>query len=110
MGRPFTDPVLLSLLKPQKTANGFTAHITVVDVFGNLTTDLPASEIIDKDITINFKGREINGIAPSYGHRQSDEIIALVDSEDFLEIAVVNGSAAKVTGGKVGDAVEVIIN
>jgi len=110
MGKPFTDPVLLSMLKPQKTANGFTAHITIADVFGNLTTDLPASEIIDRDITINFKGRQINSIAPSYGHRQPGEIIALVDSEDFLEIAVVNGSAAKVTGGKVGDAVEVIIN
>ncbi len=110
LGKPFTDPVLLSMLKPQKTANGFTAHVTVVDVFGNLTTDLQASEIVGKDITINYKGREINGIAPSYGHRQPGEIIALVDSEDYLEIAVVNGSAAKVTGGKVGDAVEVILN
>jgi S-adenosylmethionine hydrolase len=34
--------------------------------------------------------------------------VALVDSENFVEIAVVNGSAAKVMGADVGDVVDVI--
>ncbi len=110
LGTPFTDPVLLSLPKPQKTPNGYTAHITVIDIFGNLTTDLPAGEIAGKEIIIRFKGKEIDSISPSYGHRQAGELIALIDSENYLELALVNGSAARVTGAKVGDAVEVIFN
>lgn len=108
MGTPFTAPVLLPLSKPEKIANGFIAHITVVDAFGNLTTDLPASEVTGKEVLIRIKGREIDGVSPSYGHRKPGELIALLDSEGYLEVAVVNGSGANVTGSKVGDAVEVI--
>ena len=36
------------------------------------------------------------------------DLIALVDSEDHLEIAVVNGNAAQQLDAKVGDVVEVI--
>lgn len=109
LGTPFTNPVLLSLSRPQKTDTGFIAHITVVDAFGNLTTDLPASEVAGKNVFIRIKGREVDGISPSYGHRKPGELIALLDSEGFLEVAVVNGSGARVTGSKVGDAVEVIV-
>jgi S-adenosylmethionine hydrolase len=50
----------------------------------------------------------VEGITQSYGHRQPGELIALIDSEDHLEIAVVNGSAAQKLGAAVGDTVEVI--
>ncbi len=109
MGTPFTDPVLLTLSRPEKTSSGYIAHITVVDAFGNLTTDLPAAEVAGKNVLIRIKGMEIDGVSPSYGHRQPGELIALLDSEGYLEVAVVNGSGAKVTGSKVGDPVEVIL-
>jgi S-adenosylmethionine hydrolase len=34
--------------------------------------------------------------------------VAVVDSEDYLEIAVVNGSAAQTLSARVGDVVEVV--
>ena len=45
LGTPFDDPVRLELTRPEKTDRGWIAHITVIDVFGNLTTDLPASAL-----------------------------------------------------------------
>jgi S-adenosylmethionine hydrolase len=35
-------------------------------------------------------------------------LIALLDSEGYLEVAVVNGSGAKATTSQVGDAGEVV--
>jgi len=96
---------------PEKTSSGWRAHITVVDVFGNCTTDLPAAQIADPgNVTCRLLGYELRGLVTSYGQRQSGDLVALVDSEDYLEIAVVNGSAAQVLGAKVGDVVEVIIS
>ena len=109
LGPLITDPVRLSMPRPEKTLTGWRAHITVVDVFGNLTTDLPASELeSQKSILFRLLGQELHGLVDSYGHEQPGTLVALVDSENFVEIAVVNGSAAKVMGADVGDVVDVI--
>jgi S-adenosylmethionine hydrolase len=109
LGSPITDPIRLLMPKPEKTPTGWHAHVTVVDVFGNLTTDLPAQALVEHaGVTFRLRGREVNGLVTSYGHKMPGELVALVDSENYIEIAVVNGSAAQVTGGRVGDVVEVV--
>ena len=110
LGTLISDPFLLSLPQPEKTRDGWIAHVTIIDVFGNLTTDLPASEIGNHPIILHLHGRKIDQVVTSYGHRPAGELVALVDSEDYLEIAQVNGNAAKALGAKVGDIVEVVIS
>jgi S-adenosyl-L-methionine hydrolase (adenosine-forming) len=109
LGTPITDPVRLNLPRPEKTDYGWLAHVIIIDIFGNLTTDLPA-EALDgrRDVLIRIRKREIKGIVDSYGHRQAGDLVAVVDSESYIEIAVVNGSAAKNLGAQVGDEVEVV--
>ena len=110
LGTPFTDPVRISLPQPEKLTNGWRAHITVIDVFGNLTTDLPASMLETREgLRIRIAGREIDGLVESYGHRQPGDVVALVDSEGYIEVAVVNGSGAETLGAKLGDPVEIIL-
>jgi S-adenosylmethionine hydrolase len=36
-------------------------------------------------------------------------LVALVDSENHVEIAVVNGNAAQVLGARIGDVLEVVV-
>ena len=109
-GPAITDPVRLNLPKPEKTATGWRAHVTVIDIFGNLTTDLPAENLSDQEkIVFQLRGREVRGLVASYGHKQSGDLVALVDSENFIEIASVNGNAAQVLGAIVGDVIDVII-
>jgi S-adenosylmethionine hydrolase len=80
-----------------------------VDIFGNLNTDLPASVLVDQEnILFRILGREIQGLVNSYGDEQPGTLVAMIDSENFIEIASVNGSAAKVLGAQSGDIVEVI--
>ena len=108
LGTPFTDPVRLSMPSAERTSNGWTAHIMVIDIFGNMTTDLPASALEGhRDICIRVKGQQINGLVQSYGHRKPGELVALVDSEGFVEVAVVNGNAAKALDAKLGEVVEI---
>jgi S-adenosylmethionine hydrolase len=111
LGDHIDDPIRMAFSRPEKTAQGYLAHITIIDVFGNLTTDLPAEKIIGaKRVTIHFRGNTIEDLVYSYGHRKPGDLIALVDSEKYIELSVVNGSAAKVTGAQIGDPVEVIVD
>lgn len=111
LGTPINDPVRIELTRPEKTNNGWIAHITVVDIFGNLTTDLPAASLQNRtDILFRLRGAEVNGLTESYGHKKAGDLVAVVDSEEFVEIAVVNGNAAQKLGAQVGDEVEVIYN
>ena len=108
LGDRIMDPVRIKMPQPETTKEGWTAHITVVDVFGNLTTDLPAKDVIDKGkVEFVISGKTIHGLVESYGKKHPGDLIALVDSEDFIELAVVNGSAAQTLNAKVGDLVVV---
>jgi len=109
LGTPIADPILLDLPRPERTQYGWKAHVIIIDVFGNLTTDLPAEALEEHmDALVRIREHEIDGIIPSYGHREVGDLVAVVDSENYIEVAEVNGSAAKKLGAKVGDVVEVI--
>jgi len=109
LGKTITDPIKLDLPRPKKTKDGWQAHVTIIDIFGNLTTDLPAAALKGRhDVLIRIWEREIDGIIESYGHRETGDLVAVVDSEYYIEVAVVNGSAAKTLGAQFGDLVEVI--
>ncbi|MGB7873638.1 MAG: SAM-dependent chlorinase/fluorinase [Anaerolineales bacterium] len=108
MGTSITDPIRLDLPRPEKTEVGWRAHVTIIDVFGNLTTDLPAEALEGRrDVLFRIHGREIDGLIDSYGHREIGDLVAVVDSEEYIEISIVNGDAARALNAKTGDVVEV---
>jgi S-adenosylmethionine hydrolase len=109
MGKPINDPVLIPFPKPSRTATGWQAHIIAIDRFGNLATDLPAAWINEPaKVAFHLAGREIRGLSSTYRDGPAGRLVALIDSEGRLEIAVACGSAARVTGVQVGDIVEVV--
>ena len=110
LGTPITDPIRLDMPRPEKTENGWRAHVTIIDIFGNLTTDLPADALEDRrDVLIRIHGHEIDGVIESYGHREVGKLVAVVDSEDYIEISIVNGNAARTLNAKVGDVAEILL-
>ena len=108
LGTLIDDPVRLEMPTPEKTDAGWTAHITLIDHFGNIRTNLRASEV-DTNAKIRIAGEEIEGLVKSYGHRNVGALVALGDSSGYLEVAVVSGNAAKLLGVKIGDVVEIYI-
>ena len=109
LGSRFNTPVRLDMQLPEPIPGGWRAQITVIDVFGNLSTNLKASRLAEMgEVIIRVHGRQIDGLVESYGHRNPGELVALIDSENFLEVALVNGSAAQELGARLGDMVEVV--
>jgi hypothetical protein len=78
-------------------------RIVSVDRFGNLITNIEPTQLpAGVDMTITVGGITIHGMIKTYGERQSGEVVALINSLGYLEIAVVNGSASQMTGLNVG--------
>jgi S-adenosylmethionine hydrolase len=108
-GPPVPDPARIPLPQPERTASGWRAHVIAIDTFGNLATDLLVSSLRDPSQVVVRLGRwELHGLVRSYGERSPGELVALADSAGRLELAVVDGSAARLTGALVGAALEVV--
>ncbi|HZO31454.1 MAG TPA: SAM-dependent chlorinase/fluorinase [Chloroflexota bacterium] len=89
------------------TAQGEIVH---VDRFGNLISNLTASDLPDEP-TVAVAGRTISELALHFqatgGASKGERLIALIGSAGLLEIAVPNGSAAAALGIGVGASVTV---
>ena len=76
-------------------------HIVHVDAFGNLVTDARVEDLPSPEMTIEVGGRRIQGLSHSYA--EGGELLALIGSAGYLEVAARNASAARLLGLKVGD-------
>jgi S-adenosylmethionine hydrolase len=101
--------VMLHPLTPQRTKHSLMGCIQAVDHFGNLVTNIPATEVkgqawyaVVKDITV--PGRK------TYSDSAPGELLAFVGSHSWVEIAVNQGHAQSVLNLGIGDAVQVILH
>ncbi|MBW4488773.1 MAG: SAM-dependent chlorinase/fluorinase [Trichocoleus desertorum ATA4-8-CV12] len=79
------------------------------DRFGNLITNIPASAVMGKAWTVVVGDREIVAVS-SYSDRPSGELLALVGSHGWVEVAVNGGSAQARLQLGYDDAVEVVFD
>jgi S-adenosylmethionine hydrolase len=110
LGSLITDPVRLDMPQPIRTHAGWRGQVVLIDVFGNIATNL-AGELVKtaENVTIRISGQTIEGLVKSYGERKPGDVVALIDSEGFLEVAAVNGNCAQTLQVAVGDPVELIL-
>jgi S-adenosylmethionine hydrolase len=59
----------------------------------------------DKKIHISLGNHSITSLSTNYIGHGAEEIIALIDSRNHLEIAVYNGNVAAMLGCRIGDTV-----
>ena len=88
---------------PATTLDTVSGRIVHIDHFGNAISNIPAKLVADGSI-FGISGRTIPGLAHSY---QDAQVVAIVGSNDTVEIAVRDGSAADVLGLQVGDVLTV---
>lgn len=91
--------VELAGLTAEATKDGLLGEVIFRDRFGNLVTNLH-EDLLDNhlDWRVHIGGRVITGLCRAYGERPPGELVALVGSSHWLEIAVVNGDAARRIG------------
>jgi hypothetical protein len=110
LGPPLIDPVCLVEPEPVRTDGGWlVAEVVYVDRFGNLVTNLspgnweqlePADiRVVVGDIGVPF--------VRTYSDAAVGELLALIGSSGYLEIAVRTGRASDVLDAGIGTAVKV---
>ena len=111
LGPPLPALVALEWPGARKVANRITGEVTAVDSFGNLITNVTREMLAgvptDETVGVFCDEHETRGIFRTYADQPPMTLIALVGSNDCLEIAIVDDSAAIMLGVGVGAPVEV---
>ena len=83
-------------------------EVQFVDEFGNLITNIPAAQLKSHALRVSVGGAEtlVARWVRTYSDAAQGEVVSLASSDGFVEVAVVNGSAASRLGAGVGSAVE----
>jgi Uncharacterized conserved protein len=112
LGTPLAEPVRLMIPVPQQDADGgLTGQVLTIDHFGNLLTNLKPEHVQGAGkIRVSVGGAQIDGIVQTFGEKQPGELVAMIDSSNVLQIAVVNGNAAERLGAKIGTIVKLGYN
>ncbi len=104
------DPVQLTRLELpacEAAPGGFKGVIQAVDRFGNLITNVPGALVTTRQgWTVSIAGRSIPGHR-TYAEVPVGELIALVGSHEFVEVAVHRGDARRVLGAGVGEPLQI---
>ncbi|MFC2053876.1 S-adenosyl-l-methionine hydroxide adenosyltransferase family protein [Chloroflexota bacterium] len=109
IGTPIDNPVRLEIPQPQRLESGWKAQVMNIDHFGNLSTNLRTEHLSGMgDLIVQVKEVTISGLSQTFGEQPSGSLVALINSEGFLEIAEVNGSAARRINAVTYDLVEVL--
>jgi S-adenosylmethionine hydrolase len=99
----------ISIPQPQTGEDGVVlGRVIHVDRFGNLITDIRESDLPKGRHFIEVGGHIIDYLSSTY--EEGEELLAIMGSENRLEVSVKNGSAAKFLKAKVGDGVKVGVN
>lgn len=117
-GEPITDYLKLTLPKPRliqpKMLKGIVLHI---DRFGNIITNITREDLTKaqqeyttESFRTSLNRNEIAGMKKSYYEGMKGELIALIGSHGYLEIATFQGDAAQNAGANRGNEVTLIFS
>ena len=109
MGESIDSLAWLPMPKPTVVASGIEGEIVYEDWYGNLVSNIPQDLLAGPSFTrVHIKQRRVDGLCRTFGDAPpGQELIALIDSHGFLEVAVLNGSAAGLLGVKAGERIVV---
>ncbi|SEM47198.1 hypothetical protein SAMN04489760_11717 [Syntrophus gentianae] len=110
LGTPI-DPatlVRLNLSGWTETTEGFWGRVQYIDSFGNLVTNIPGHLVEGKPWNIQAGDRNIPG-RRAYGDVSSGDLLALVGSHGFVEIAANGGNARLLLAMNMEDPLQIVV-
>lgn len=98
LGEVITDYVRFAIPKP-KTSAGVTKGVVIkVDRFGNLITNLTASDLPASGFRLTVGKTTIQNLRTAYAQGTPGEVFAIVGSMGYVEISANKGAAAQLCG------------
>lgn len=111
LGPTVHELLMIDWPEPTRTGNRIEGAVRWIDRFGNLITNVGAGQLPNpeksKSLRIQCGGLQIVGLAQTYGQHKPGKLTALVGSSGYLEIAMVDGSAAQTLHAAAGATVSV---
>jgi S-adenosylmethionine hydrolase len=110
LGEPLAGPLVQLHLPPVvERDNTLIGTIIHIDRFGNCISNIVEWRVADRRaaVRIEFKGKRIDGIRRTYAEAERGELLALIGSSGYLEIAMREDSAAEKVGAVVGDTLNI---
>jgi S-adenosyl-L-methionine hydrolase (adenosine-forming) len=98
LGRRIEKFITLRNFEPNADEHGFVGEVIFRDTFGNLITNINADHLAKARPdawVLEIAGERIEGILRTYADRPPGSLIALIGSSGWVEVAVVNGDAAR---------------
>lgn len=90
-----------------ETPEGLEGSIQAIDHFGNLITNIPVGRIQDRSWSIQI-GNNIYPGKTTYADANPSEILGLVGSHGWIEIAANRGNAQEILGLNIGGLIKMI--
>ena len=110
-GELIDDPLCdLTYRRPRKVNESIIGEVLWVDRFGNLITNVERSYLPEHQVeqmVVQIGDHRINGIHQFYGQQRDGDLMSVIGSSDYLEIAVNKGNASEVLQVVAGHEVRV---
>jgi S-adenosyl-L-methionine hydrolase (adenosine-forming) len=95
LGEPMHEPVRRRTPQPRRLADGsIDGEVLTIDRFGNVMTNLVAN-LVARHATVVRAADQTVRVVRTYGDAAPGELVALVGSSGFIELAVRDGNAAR---------------
>ncbi len=113
-GKRIEDHLRLNLGQPTRTGKRtWTGVILKVDRFGNLITNLHIDEFPDirsRHFELSVGLERLTGLAQTFSQGAQAELLVIVGSSGFIEVAANQASAAKILGCASGTPIELALH
>ena len=101
LGSPITDPNHSPLPTPHHDGVGVVGEVLYLDRFGTLISNIPGAQV-EPGVRIRVAGTDVGVVRRTFGDVERGTLVAFVGSGGTVEVAVRDGSAARLLGVGVG--------
>jgi len=101
VGHSITDPYRAPLPTPRLDGAAWVGEVIYVDRFGTLVTNIPRDRV-EPGVRLKAGSTDVGTLRRTFGDVERGQLVAFVGSGGTVEIAVRDGSAAKILGVGVG--------
>jgi hypothetical protein len=101
LGSPITDAYCSVLPAPRVEGVVVAGEVLYVDRFGTLVSNIPGGDV-EPGVRIRVGGTDVGALRRTFGDVERGAVVAFVGSGGTVEIAVRDGSAARLLGVGVG--------
>src|SRR5258706_8709640 len=101
LGPPVTDAYISPLPPPHHDGTAVMGEVLYVDRFGTLISNIPGPDV-EPGVRIRVAGTDVGALRRTFGDVERGTLVAFVGSGGTVEVAVRDGSAARLLGVGVG--------